>query len=132
MLQNKPAQLRHTSCAGLWRHHHDSFALFVAAVAPRGAERALQLSGLTLRGEAALARRSGALRRALQCLAAAAVGARDRAALNTHALWHARAAPGQGVQSLAELVAGEAQSSYVSFSELGGLLSLGRQLLRSA
>lgn len=91
---------------GLWRQHHDAFACFVAAFAPHGAERALRLSGLTLRGEATLARAAGKLRWALQCLVAAALGAHDRAALNPHALWHARVAAGQGVSSLDGLVAG--------------------------
>ncbi|KAK9807986.1 hypothetical protein WJX73_010745 [Symbiochloris irregularis] len=91
---------------GLWRHHHDSFARFIAAIAPKGAERALQLSGLTLEGEAKLARVAGNLRWALQVLVAAAVGADDRAALNAYALWHSRVAPGLTVGPLDRLVAG--------------------------
>lgn len=94
------------ACAGLWRHHHDGFARFVAAVCPTGAERALQLSGLTLAAEAVLSRKAGALRRAVQCLVAAAAGAHERAALNLHALWHARVTPGQAIASLDALISG--------------------------
>lgn len=72
----------------VWRQHHDELADFMAAMAPDGAAQAVNLTGLTLKGEMAMALRLGQYRRALNCLEALAKGAEDRATLNVFPRWH--------------------------------------------
>lgn len=72
----------------VWRQHHDELAGFMAAMAPDGAAQAVNLTGLTLKGEMDMALRIGQYRRALNCLEALARGAEDRATLNVFPRWH--------------------------------------------
>ena len=52
------------ACADVWRQHHDELADFMAAMAPDGAAQAVNLTGLTLKGEMAVALRLGQYRSA--------------------------------------------------------------------
>jgi hypothetical protein len=49
--------------ADVWRQHHDELAGFMAAMAPDGAAQAVNLTGLTLKGEMDMALRIGQYRR---------------------------------------------------------------------
>ena len=46
----------------MWRQHHDELAGFMAAMAPDGAAQAVNLTGLTLKGEMDMALRIGQYR----------------------------------------------------------------------
>ncbi|KAL3133386.1 hypothetical protein ABBQ38_007254 [Trebouxia sp. C0009 RCD-2024] len=72
----------------IWRQHHDELAGFMSAMAADGAAHAINLTGLTLKGEMDMALRIGQYRRALNCLEALARGAEDRATLNVFPRWH--------------------------------------------
>ena len=48
--------------ADVWRQHHDELAGFMAAMAPDGAAQAVNLTGLTLKGEMDMALRIGQYR----------------------------------------------------------------------
>ena len=48
--------------ADVWRQHHDELAGFMAAMAPDGAAQAINLTGLTLKGEMDMALRIGQYR----------------------------------------------------------------------
>lgn len=74
--------------AGLAKSQHGELASFIAAMIPgKGLEAALQLSGISLQEEMALARRSGSFRRALRCLQALAAGARTNTAFRELPAW---------------------------------------------
>ena len=51
-------------CADIWRQHHDELAGFMAAMAADGAAQAINLTGLTLKGEMDMALRIGQYRSA--------------------------------------------------------------------
>ena len=48
--------------ADVWRQHHDELAGFMAAMAPDGPAQAINLTGLTLKGEMDMALRIGQYR----------------------------------------------------------------------
>lgn len=48
--------------ADIWRQHHDELAGFMAAMAADGAAQAINLTGLTLKGEMDMALRIGQYR----------------------------------------------------------------------
>jgi len=51
----------------VWRQHHDELAGFMAAMAPDGAAQAVNLTGLTLKGEMDMALRIGQYRCSTFC-----------------------------------------------------------------
>jgi len=54
--------LQNAFCADVWRQHHDELAGFMAAMAPDGAAQAVNLTGLTLKGEMDMALHIGQYR----------------------------------------------------------------------
>ena len=73
---------------GLARSHHSELARFIAAMIPgKGVEVGLSLSGINLKEELVLSRRSGKFRRALRCLQALAAGADSSAAFQELPVW---------------------------------------------